>query len=61
MALEISLAFSWACIILLAVWVERQRRALRDVNASLSYVSDIIRLLVKRTEPARRAKTAEPF
>lgn len=61
MALEISLLLSWACIVLLAVRVERQRRALRDVNASLSYVSDIIRLLMKRTEPARRAKTAEPF
>ena len=61
MALEISLLLSWACIVLLVVRVERQRRALRDVNASLSYISDIIRLLVKRTEPARRAKTAEPF
>lgn len=61
MALEISLLLSWACIALLAVRVERHRRALRDLNASLSYVSDIIRLLVKRTEPARRAKTAEPF
>ena len=61
MAFEISLLLSWACIVLLAVRVERQRRALRDVNASLSYVSDIIRLLVKRTEPPRRAKTGEPF
>lgn len=61
MAFEISLLLSWSCIVLLAVRVERQRRALRDVNASLSYVSDIIRLLVKRTEPARRAKTGEPF
>ena len=61
MAVKIALVLSWASIALLVLRVERQRRALRDVNASLSYISDIIRVLVKRTEPPRRAKTAEPF
>ena len=61
MALQISILLLWASVVLLSVRVERQRRALRDMNASLSYISDIIRVLAKRTEPARRAKTAEPF
>lgn len=59
--LKIAVVAQAAAMVLLTVKVEKHRRAIREVNSAVSHLSDVCRLLAKRTEPARRAPVAEPF